>query len=349
MAQRYDMIVIGAGSAGCVVANRVSADSDCRVLLLEGGGADRGLRMAMPLACGQIFYHPAFNWNYATQPEPHLDDRVLLPAAGKVLGGGSSINGMMHTRGHALDFDQWAEMGCAGWSFADVLPYFKRVETNWRGASDMHGGSGPLSVSRHITDELFDQIADTARRLGYPVTEDFERDGADDFGVPDFTTYEGRRGSTTRRYLNPVRTRRNLTVRAHVQVTRVLIEKGRAVGVEFIDGGQLRRANADGEFILSAGAYGSPKLLMSSGIGPADELRDVGVDPIHDLSGVGRSLQEHLGARLTFSHPRRLADRWPSSSRPVDAVAAALADVGRRARIVTALHRYGLLPHASGA
>jgi choline dehydrogenase len=300
MEQRYDYIVIGAGSAGCVVANRLSERPDLKVLVIEGGGADRHPLMAMPLACAQVFYDPKLNWGYSTEPEPHLDDRVLLRAAAKVLGGGSSINGMMYTRGHARDYDEWERMGCEGWSSADVQPYFRRAESNWRGASEVHGGDGPLSVSRHVTDPLFDRIAETARRLGHPVTDDFERDGAEGFGVPDFTTHNGRRGSTARRYLHPVRKRPNLTLLPGTQVTRILIDKGRAVGVEFLQAGQRLQVRAEAEVILSAGAYGSPKLLMLSGIGPADSLREAGIDPVHDLPGVGRNLQEHPGAGLTF-------------------------------------------------
>jgi choline dehydrogenase len=306
MALSYDFIVVGAGSAGCVMAARLSEDRAIKVLLIEAGGADRHPLIAMPLACGQIFYNPALNWGFETEPEPFADNRRLNRAAGKVIGGGSSINGMLYTRGHPRDYDQWAQLGCAGWSHADVLPYFKRAETNWRGATEAHGGVGPLSVSRHVPDAAFAKIAETARRLGYPVSDDFERDTPDGFGVTDFTTHRGRRGSTARRYLYPALRRGNLTLMAETQTTRLLFDGQRAIGVEVVKNGAVSTIYADGEVIVSGGAYNSPKLLMLSGIGPADDLRALGLKVVVDLPGVGQNLQEHPGVALTFDPKDRL-------------------------------------------
>jgi choline dehydrogenase len=303
---RYDYIIVGGGSAGCVVAARLSEDRGVKVLLIEAGGADRHLLMPMPLACGQIFYDPTLNWGFETEPEPFADNRVLNRAAGKVIGGGSSINGMMYTRGHPRDYDQWAQLGCAGWSHADVLPYFKRAESNWRGTTEDHGGEGPLSVSRHFPDAAFAKIAETARRHGYPVSDDFERDTPDGFGVTDFTTHRGRRASTARRYLYPALRRGNLTLMSETQTTRLLFDGHKAIGVEVVRGGAVGAIHADCEVILSAGAYGSPKLLLLSGIGPADDLRALGLKVVRDLPGVGQNLQDHPGAALTFRPKDRL-------------------------------------------
>jgi choline dehydrogenase len=306
MTRRYDYIVVGAGSAGCVVAARLAEDHTVNVLLLEAGGHDRHPLLAMPFACGRVFYEPSLNWGFETEPERFADDRVLRRAAGKVTGGGSSINGMMYTRGHPRDYDEWARLGCAGWSHEDVLPYFKRAESNWRGASETHGGEGPLSVSRHVPDAAYATIAETARRLGYRVTDDFERDTPDGFGVTDFTTHRGRRASTARRYLYPALRRGNLTLMRDTQAARVLFRNREAVGVEMLTKGQVIVRRAEREVILCGGAYNSPKLLMLSGIGPADELTALGVKVLQDLPRVGRNLQEHPGVALAYRPKERL-------------------------------------------
>jgi choline dehydrogenase len=296
----FDFVIVGGGSAGCVLAARLSADRRNRVLLLEAGGWDTNRLMQMPMACGNVFYDPAVNWSLSTEREAFADDRIIHPAAGRVLGGGSSINGMIYTRGHRLDYDQWAQMGCRGWSFDDVLPNFKRAECSWRGASQVHGGSGPLTTSRLVRDPMFDAITDTARRAGLRVTDDFERDDPDGFGLPDVTTDGGRRASTARRYIHPVLGRKNLVVKTDVCVTRVAMERSVAVGVEYVEGASTKRVEARREIVLSAGAYGSPKLLLLSGIGPAADIASVGIKPIIDLPFVGKNLQEHPGAALTF-------------------------------------------------
>lgn len=300
MTGTYDYIIVGGGSAGGVIANRLSADAANRVLILEAGGMDRGALMRMPLAAGKMFYDPAHNWPLETDPEPHADDRAIGLAAGRVLGGGSSINGMMYTRGHPRDYDQWAQMGCTGWSHSDVLPYFLKAERNWRGGSDAHGGDGPLTTSAPLKDDLFHVLAETARRRGLKINDDFETNGPDGFGLTDLTTHRGRRGSSARRYLRPALKRSNLTLIANASVHRVLIESGRAVGVEYEQGGALRTASAAREVILAAGAYHSPKLLMLSGVGPADDLAALGIPCVLDLPGVGRNLQDHYGYSIVY-------------------------------------------------
>ena len=300
MTETYDFIIVGGGSAGSVLANRLSAVPKCTVLLIEGGRIDRSLWMKMPLAAGKMFYDPALNWPLATDPEPDADDRAIGLCAGKVLGGSSSINGMMYTRGHPRDYDQWAQMGCRGWSYEEVLPYFKKAERNWRGADDVHGGAGPLTTSKITRDGLFELLAGTARKLGHHVTDDFERDGPDGFGLTDTTTHGGRRGSTAQRYLRPALKRTNLTLVTEAQVRRVIVERGRAVGVEYVRSGAVLKVAARREVILSAGAYHSPQLLMLSGIGPADHLSDMGIACLHDLRGVGRNLQDHCGYSIVY-------------------------------------------------
>ena len=346
MVRRYDYIVVGAGSAGCVVASRLAEDASLKVLLIEAGGRDRHPLMAMPLACGQIFYNPALNWGFETEPEPFADNRRLNRAAGKVVGGGSSINGMLYSRGHPRDYDQWAQLGCAGWSYADVLPYFKRAENNWRGVTEVHGGAGPLSVSRHVPDAAYAKIAETARRLGYPVSDDFERDTPDGFGVTDFTTHRGRRASTARRYLYPALRRGNLTLMSETQTTRLLFDGQRAIGVEVAKNGAVSTTYADGEVIVSGGAYNSPKLLMLSGIGPADDLRALGLEVVQDLPGVGQNLQEHPGVALTFNPKDRLPFDTQNSTGPPDAVGDAVGTEWARGGGRSAVHSRGVLPNA---
>jgi choline dehydrogenase len=295
----FDFIIVGAGSAGCVLANRLSADPNNRVLLLEAGGPDNRPLMAMPLAWRDTFMDPVVNWGFLSEPEPYADGRQIPAPRGKVLGGSSSVNGMMYSRGYPVDYDHWRQLGLAGWGYADVLPYFKKSENNWRGESLYHGADGELTVSRHIPDKvIYPRLMQTAEALGFKRLGDFHAADAEGFSTPDFTVHQGRRGSTSARFLTPVLGRPNLKVEILALSHRVLIEKGRAVGVEFEQGGQIRRATADREVILCGGAFNSPQLLLLSGVGPADELKAAGISPLHELPGVGKNLQDHasLGA-----------------------------------------------------
>jgi choline dehydrogenase len=297
----FDYIIVGAGSAGAVLANRLSEDAAVRVLLLEAGGRDRHRLMRMPLGFFPMLRDPSVGWGYQTEPEPYADQREIVLPRGKLLGGSSSINGMLYGRGHPQDYQEWSRLGGNGWSFADVLPYFLRAESNWRGASRFHGSTGPLTVSRHTTYGLiFDALMQTARNRGQTVAEDLDGSQYEGFGKPDFTIHRGERGSTAKRYLEPVRRRANLRVEIHALTSRILFEGRRAVGIEYLQAGQTLRARARREVILSGGAYNSPQLLMLSGIGRPDELRQAGIAPFHELAGVGENLQEHVSAGGSF-------------------------------------------------
>jgi len=304
MADRtFDFIIAGAGSAGCVLANRLSADPTISVLLLEAGGPDRGdWRMRMPLAWRDTFMNPRFGWGYCSEPEPHADGRRIPVPRGKVLGGSSSVNGMMYSRGHPADYDEWRALGAAGWSFAEVLPYFRRAEASWRGESLYHGVEGPLTVSRHVTDQVvYPRLIAAAERLGFRHLDDFHGADVEGFSAPEFNVHRGRRASTAARYLRPVRGRSNLVVATCALAHRVLIENGRAFGVEYERNGRIERARADREVILAAGAFNSPQLLLLSGVGPAAELEAAGIRPVHDLPGVGKNLQDHQSVGVVFA------------------------------------------------
>ena len=293
MADTYDFIIVGAGSAGCVLANRLSADPTRNVLLMEAGGADNQAAVAAPLAWTTLMARPDIGWGYFAEPEASVADRALPQPRGKLLGGTSSINGMMYTRGAASDYDGWAQMGLTGWSYADVLPYFKRAEDSWRGEGEYHGAAGPLSVSRLPRDPvLTPKMIEAGKNLGYPENTDFNGESQTGFGVPDFTIRRGRRASTAKAYLDPARARPNLTIRTGATVVRILIEGRRATGVEYLRNGKLERVAA-AEVILSGGAFGSPQMLMLSGVGPADHLREVGIEVTLDHPGVGQNLQDH--------------------------------------------------------
>ncbi len=299
----FDFIIVGAGSAGCVLANRLSADPAHSVLLLEAGGPDRGFRrMRMPLAWRDTFMNPRFGWGYQSEPEPHADGRRIPVPRGKVLGGSSSVNGMMYSRGHPADYDEWRDLGADGWSYAEVLPYFRRAEANWRGESLYHGAEGPLTVSRHITDEVvYPKLIAAAEKLGYRHLDDFHGADVEGFSAPDFNVHRGRRASTSARYLRPAMGRPHLSVETQALVRRVLFDGDRAIGVEYERNGRIERAVADREVILAAGAFNSPQLLLLSGVGPAAELEALGMRPVHDLPGVGKNLQDHQSVGVVFA------------------------------------------------
>ena len=298
----YDYIIIGAGSAGCVLAARLSEDKDVQVLLVEAGGKDNHPYIHMPLGFLRAMLNPRFNWGYMSEPEGRLNGRRLMLPRGRVLGGSSSINGMFYMRGHPHDYDTWRQMGCEGWSYADVLPYFKRMESSWRGPGKHHGGSGPLHVRPIDTRRLLhDPLMETAANAGYQVSDDLSGDQPEGFAKGEVTIDErGRRASAYRAYVHPALGRPNLHIETDALTTRVLIENGRAVGVEVSKEGQLKQLRAEREVILSGGTYNSPQLLMLSGIGPADELRQHGISPVADLKGVGKNLSEHPVCMMQF-------------------------------------------------
>jgi choline dehydrogenase-like flavoprotein len=291
----YDYIITGAGPAGCVLARRLSDDPSVKVLLVEAGGRDWHPLVHMPAGFAKMTKGIA-SWGWSTVPQKHLGDRVLWFTQAKIVGGGSSINAQIYTRGNALDYDAWAQEGCTGWSYRELLPYFKRAEDNQRFVDEYHGTGGPLGVSMPTyTLPICDAFIRAAQEAGIPYNPDFNGKRQEGVGFYQLTQRNSRRSSASVAYLNPVRGRPNLTVKTGALVTRVLLERGRAVGVELIEGdGRPTPFRCDREVVVTSGAFGSPKLLMQSGIGPADHLRSVGVPVAHDLPGVGSNLQDHL-------------------------------------------------------
>ena len=290
----YDYVIVGGGSAGCALAARLSEMPDAKVLLLESGPADTSSYIHMPVGFFKIMSGP-LTWGYATSPKAFEGRSMIFPQA-RVLGGGSSINAMVFTRGHPLDYDTWAgEEGCQGWSFADILPYFRRSEDNERLSDGYHGTGGPLGVSDPISPHpLSRAFVRAAQEAGMPYNPDFNGARQEGCGLYQTTTRGGRRCSAAVGYLRPVMKRPNLDVRSDCHATRIIIEGNRAVGVEYRRHGREETVRAESEVIVSSGAVGSPRLLLLSGIGPADELKGVGVTPVHDLPGVGRNLQDHI-------------------------------------------------------
>ena len=295
-ANRYDHIIVGAGSAGCVLAARLTEDPGVRVLMIEAGPADRSWRIAMPAAVGSLLSSDRFNWNYVSDPEPGLDGRRLTHPRGRVLGGSSSINGMVYIRGHARDYDGWARAGLAGWSYADVLPYFKRAERHLHGADAYHGGLGPLEVFAPDLSAapLAAAFVRAAVECGYGYSSDVNGERQEGFGRIDrTTTRKGRRASVARAHLAAARGRPNLTVLTGTLVRRLILDRGRAVGVEYSRGSGLGQAHADGEVLVSAGAINTPQLLQLSGIGDPSHLSAAGVGVHHELPAVGTHLNDH--------------------------------------------------------
>jgi choline dehydrogenase len=290
----FDYIIVGAGSAGCVLANRLSANPANRVLLLEAGGSDWNPFIHMPAGLSRLVRHVGLNWNYHTTPQAQLHNRRLFWPRGKVLGGSSSINAMCYIRGQAEDYDHWQALGNAGWSYADLLPYFRRAEDNTRGADAYHGSDGPLGVAdlRHHN-PLSDCFIKAGRQSGYALNDDFNGARQSGFGLYQVTQRDGRRCSTATAYLDPVRERDNLHISIRARVSRVLLSEHRAVAVDYLQQGRQQRAEG-GQILLCGGAINSPHTLLLSGIGPADHLHDMGIDVAHDLPGVGANLQDHL-------------------------------------------------------
>jgi choline dehydrogenase-like flavoprotein len=290
---RFDYVIVGAGSAGCVLANRLTEDPLATVLLLEAGGAASGLFKDMPMAFPKYVVRRDLNWNLESEPEPHLNGRRIEIPRGKGLGGSSMINGMVYARGHRRDYDDWAQRGLAGWAYADVLPYFRKSEKSWLGDNAYHGASGELEIAVPESNMLYAEIRAASIAAGFPATDDYHGRQTEGFQRSEMTVVRGRRASAARVFLKPVMSRRNLKVETRALAGRVRIEGRRAVGVDYIRGGQEITAMATREVIVAGGVYGSPQLLMLSGLGPADHLRSVGIEPLVDLPGVGKNLVEH--------------------------------------------------------
>ncbi len=296
----FDYIIVGAGSAGCVLADRLSASGRDKVLLLEAGPADKNLWIHVPLGYGKLFQDPTVNWMYQTEPEPELNNRSVIAPRGKVLGGSSSINGLLYVRGQHEDFDHWRQLGNTGWSFDDVLPFFRKAEDQQRGSDRLHGSGGPLAVSDVKPHKLCEAFIDAAEQAGHPRTKDFNGETQEGAGYFQLTARNGRRCSTARGYLKPARGRGNLHIESDALATRILFEGRRATGIEYRQGGMLRQARANGEVILSGGAFNSPQLMQLSGVGPASLLREHGIDVIADVPGVGADLQDHFQVRFNY-------------------------------------------------
>jgi choline dehydrogenase len=307
----FDYVIVGAGSAGCVLANRLSADGRNSVLLLEAGPKDTNLWIHVPLGYGRLFKEKTVNWMYQTEPEPGLDGRSVFQPRGKVLGGSSSINGLLYVRGQHEDYDRWRQRGNTGWGYDDVLPYFRKAENQQRGADKYHGAGGPLPVSdwRHA-DPLSEAFVVAAAQTGIPTNPDFNGASQEGAGFFQTTTQRGRRASTAWSYLRPARSRGNLQVETSALAQRILFEGRRARAVEYRQSGALRTARARREILLSSGAYTSPQLLQLSGVGPAELLKQHGIDIVLDAPGVGNDLQDHLQVRLVTrcSQPVTLND-----------------------------------------
>jgi choline dehydrogenase len=295
MAEHYDFIIVGAGSAGCVLADRLTADGQNRVLVLEYGGSDRSVFIQMPSALSIPMNTRKYNWQYESEPEPHLNGRRMHAPRGKGLGGSSSINGLVYVRGNPLDFELWKDQGAQGWGYANVLPYFKRAERRDEGGDSYRGGDGPLDTRYGpMRNPLYQAWIDAAAQAGYPITSDINGEQQEGFGRMDMTVRDGARCSAAKAYLRPAMKRPNLTVVTHAMAEQIVMEGRKAVGIRYQRAGQAHVAYASREVILSGGPINSPQLLMLSGIGPAAELRRHGIEIVADRPGVGANLQDHL-------------------------------------------------------
>ena len=303
----FDYVIVGAGSAGCVLANRLSADGKHSVLLLEAGPKDTNIWIHVPLGYGKLFKEKTVNWMYQTEPEPELGGRQVFQPRGKVLGGSSSINGLLYVRGQHEDYDRWRQRGNSGWGYDDVLPYFRKAENQQRGGDKYHGVGGPLPVSDlGHPDPLSAAFIDAAAETGLPVNPDFNGATQEGAGFFQTTTQRGRRASTAYSYLRPAKGRSNLQVETSALAQRILFEGRRARAVEYRQGGVLRTARARKEILVSGGAYNSPQLLQLSGVGPAELLKQHGIDVVLDAPGVGNDLQDHLQVRLVMRCAQRI-------------------------------------------
>jgi choline dehydrogenase len=300
---RVDYIVVGGGSAGCVVAARLSEDPAINVLLLEAGDDERRFtRIRIPLAWFQAFRDPQLSWGYESEPEPEAGGRRVPAPRGKVLGGSNSVNGLMYMRGCPADYDDWAKRGLPGWDYAGVLPYFRRSENNWRGASRFHGGTGPLTTARYETDDfIYPRVIETAESMGFRHLEDFHAEDIEGFSIPDCNYHAGERASTVARFLRPAMSRANLAVRINTTVHSLLLENGRCVGVRAETGGEVREIRCEREVVLSAGTFNSPQLLQLSGVGAPEDLEPHGITVRHALPGVGANLQDHQSLSVDFA------------------------------------------------
>jgi choline dehydrogenase len=316
----FDYVIVGAGSAGCVLANRLSADGKHSVLLLEAGPEDTNLWIHVPLGYGRLFKEKTVNWMYQTEPEPGLDGRQVFQPRGKVLGGSSSINGLLYVRGQHQDYDRWRQRGNLGWGYDDVLPYFKKAENQVRGADDFHGAGGPQPVSElSHADPLSAAFIEAAVETGIPRNPDFNGATQEGAGFFQTTTRYGRRASTAVSYLRPAKGRTNLRVETSALAQRIAFDGRRAVAVEYRKDGALRTARARKEILVSGGAYNSPQLLQLSGIGPAELLRKHGIDVVLDAAGVGHDLQDHMQVRMVMrcTKPITLNDVVNSPARKI--------------------------------
>jgi choline dehydrogenase len=303
----FDYIIVGAGSAGCVLANRLSADGRHSVLLLEAGPKDTNVWIHVPLGYGRLFKEKTVNWMYQTEPEPGLDGRTVFQPRGKVLGGSSSINGLLYVRGQHEDYDRWRQRGNHGWGYDDVLPYFKKAEDQARGADEFHGVGGPLPVSElSHADPLSAAFIEAAAETGIPKNADFNGATQEGAGYFQTTTRHGRRASTAVAYLRPAKSRTNLQIETAALAQRILFEGRRGVAVEYRKEGALRTARARKEILVCSGAYNSPQLLQLSGVGPAELLRGHGIDVVLDAAGVGNDLQDHLQVRVVMRCTQRI-------------------------------------------
>lgn len=299
---KYDYIVVGAGSAGCVVAARLSEDPAIRVLLVEAGGADGGLMLSMPAALPFVYQNARINWGYQSGPEPHLDGRTIDEKRGKLIGGSSSINAMIYNRGNPMDFDNWADSGLPDWDYAHCLPYFRKMETFAGGADDWRGGEGPMRISRCKAEhKLYDAFLRGGEQAGFSVTPDHNGYRQEGLHVAQSFIHDGKRWSSARGYLHPAATRENLHILKKAMVNRVVIENGAATGIELLDNGVKRQVTCEREVILCAGAFNSPQLLMLSGVGDPEELRRHGIPLKAEARQVGRNLENHPGVNLQYA------------------------------------------------